>query len=148
MTCCVLTEIVCCALIIRMLVYEYVNNGNLESWLHGELSQYSSLTWLARMKILLGTAKAWVTPSLSLIYCFLWIQMSILDQLFAVNIVFVILRGANCELIGSISIPLNALELKMLPSDWFTQAHPVLIAALLKTVVHVTILTALWLKAY
>jgi hypothetical protein len=41
-----------------MLVYEYVNNGNLESWLHGELSQYSSLTWLARMKILLGTAKA------------------------------------------------------------------------------------------
>ncbi|XP_062179784.1 probable receptor-like protein kinase At5g18500 [Phragmites australis] len=42
----------------RMLVYEYVNNGNLESWLHGELSQYSSLTWLARMKILLGTAKA------------------------------------------------------------------------------------------
>ena len=43
--------------------------------------------------------------------------MSILDQLFAVNIVFVILRGANCELIGSISIPLNALELKMSPSD-------------------------------
>ncbi|KAM3312336.1 hypothetical protein ACQJBY_032345 [Aegilops geniculata] len=42
----------------RMLVYEFVNNGNLESWLHGELSQYSSLTWLARMKVLLGTAKA------------------------------------------------------------------------------------------
>ncbi|KAG5235977.1 receptor protein [Salix suchowensis] len=42
----------------RMLVYEYVNNGNLEQWLHGGMRQHGYLTWEARMKILLGTAKA------------------------------------------------------------------------------------------
>ncbi|CAO2832489.1 unnamed protein product [Amaranthus hypochondriacus] len=42
----------------RMLVYEYVNNGNLEQWLHGAMRQHGHLTWEARMKVLLGTAKA------------------------------------------------------------------------------------------
>ncbi|XLU42969.1 hypothetical protein S245_003039, partial [Arachis hypogaea] len=42
----------------RLLVYEYVNNGNLEQWLHGAMRQYGFLTWDARIKILLGTAKA------------------------------------------------------------------------------------------
>ncbi|XP_038683585.1 probable receptor-like protein kinase At2g42960 [Tripterygium wilfordii] len=42
----------------RILVYEYVNNGNLEQWLHGAMRQYGSLTWEARIKVLLGTAKA------------------------------------------------------------------------------------------
>ncbi|CAK8563864.1 unnamed protein product [Lathyrus sativus] len=42
----------------RLLVYEYVNNGNLEQWLHGAMRQYGFLTWEARIKILLGTAKA------------------------------------------------------------------------------------------
>ncbi|KAM7497722.1 hypothetical protein LguiA_022136 [Lonicera macranthoides] len=42
----------------RMLVYEYVNNGNLEQWLHGGISEHATLTWEARMKVLLGTAKA------------------------------------------------------------------------------------------
>ncbi|GFZ13837.1 protein kinase superfamily protein [Actinidia rufa] len=42
----------------RLLVYEYVNNGNLEQWLHGAMRQHGYLTWEARMKILLGTAKA------------------------------------------------------------------------------------------
>nr|CAD1833955.1 unnamed protein product [Ananas comosus var. bracteatus] len=42
----------------RMLVYEYVNNGNLEQWLHGAMRQHGILTWEARMKIILGTAKA------------------------------------------------------------------------------------------
>ncbi|VAH78098.1 unnamed protein product [Triticum turgidum subsp. durum] len=42
----------------RMLVYEYVNNGNLEQWLHGAMSQHGILSWESRMKILLGTAKA------------------------------------------------------------------------------------------
>ncbi|KAL6543342.1 hypothetical protein OROHE_010862 [Orobanche hederae] len=41
----------------RMLVYEYVNNGNLEQWLHGDLGPYSPLTWDIRMTIILGTAK-------------------------------------------------------------------------------------------
>ncbi|XP_043690079.1 probable receptor-like protein kinase At2g42960 [Telopea speciosissima] len=42
----------------RMLVYEYVNNGNLEQWLHGAMRQQGSLSWEARMKVILGTAKA------------------------------------------------------------------------------------------
>ncbi|XP_019464269.1 PREDICTED: probable receptor-like protein kinase At5g18500 [Lupinus angustifolius] len=42
----------------RLLIYEYVNNGNLEQWLHGAMRQYGFLTWDARIKILLGTAKA------------------------------------------------------------------------------------------
>ncbi|KAG7561407.1 Protein kinase domain [Arabidopsis thaliana x Arabidopsis arenosa] len=42
----------------RMLVYEYVNSGNLEQWLHGTMGKHSTLTWEARMKILVGTAQA------------------------------------------------------------------------------------------
>ncbi|KAL2325627.1 hypothetical protein Fmac_024685 [Flemingia macrophylla] len=42
----------------RMLVYEYVNNGNLEQWLHGAMRHHGYLTWEARIKILVGTAKA------------------------------------------------------------------------------------------
>ncbi|KAF3336207.1 putative serine/threonine-protein kinase [Carex littledalei] len=42
----------------RMLVYEYVNNGNLDQWLHGAMQHRGSLTWEARINILLGTAKA------------------------------------------------------------------------------------------
>ncbi|KAK6924047.1 Protein kinase domain [Dillenia turbinata] len=41
----------------RMLVYEYVDNGNLEQWLHGEIGPRSPLTWEIRMNIILGTAK-------------------------------------------------------------------------------------------
>lgn len=43
----------------RMLVYEYVNNGNLEQWLHGAMRQRGVLTWEARMKIIIGIAKAY-----------------------------------------------------------------------------------------
>ncbi|URD98778.1 receptor-like protein kinase [Musa troglodytarum] len=41
-----------------MLVYEYVNNGNLEQWLHGAMRQHGILSWENRMKVVLGTAKA------------------------------------------------------------------------------------------
>ncbi|KAL6527359.1 hypothetical protein OROGR_016449 [Orobanche gracilis] len=41
----------------RMLVYEYVGNGNLEQWLHGDVGTRSPLTWDIRMLIILGTAK-------------------------------------------------------------------------------------------
>ncbi|KAK6162286.1 hypothetical protein DH2020_002127 [Rehmannia glutinosa] len=41
----------------RMLVYEYVNNGNLDQWLHGDIGEVSPLTWEIRMNIILGTAK-------------------------------------------------------------------------------------------
>ncbi|KAF9618051.1 hypothetical protein IFM89_000002 [Coptis chinensis] len=46
----------------RILVYEYVNNGNLDQWLHGSRCQQGCLTWEARMKVLRGTAKACVAP--------------------------------------------------------------------------------------
>ncbi|XVE94929.1 hypothetical protein REPUB_Repub02eG0052300 [Reevesia pubescens] len=41
----------------RMLVYEYVDNGNLEQWLHGDVGPCIPLTWEIRMNIVLGTAK-------------------------------------------------------------------------------------------
>ncbi|GAV83893.1 Pkinase domain-containing protein [Cephalotus follicularis] len=41
----------------RMLVYEYVDNGNLDQWLHGDVGEVSPLTWDIRMNIILGTAK-------------------------------------------------------------------------------------------
>ncbi|CAL5187876.1 unnamed protein product [Lathyrus oleraceus] len=41
----------------RMLVYEFVDNGNLEQWLHGDVGPSSPLTWEIRMNIILGTAK-------------------------------------------------------------------------------------------
>ncbi|XP_038989162.1 probable serine/threonine-protein kinase At1g01540 [Phoenix dactylifera] len=41
----------------RMLVYEYVDNGNLEQWLHGDVGPVSPLTWKIRLNIILGTAK-------------------------------------------------------------------------------------------
>lgn len=40
-----------------MLVYEYVDNGNLDQWLHGDVGEVSPLTWDVRMNIMLGTAK-------------------------------------------------------------------------------------------
>lgn len=41
----------------RMLVYEYVNNGNLDQWLHGDVGEASPLTWEIRLNIILGTAR-------------------------------------------------------------------------------------------
>ncbi|XP_056854990.1 probable receptor-like serine/threonine-protein kinase At4g34500 [Raphanus sativus] len=41
----------------RMLVYEYIDNGNLEQWLHGDVGPVSPLTWDIRMKVAIGTAK-------------------------------------------------------------------------------------------
>ncbi|CAH9123724.1 unnamed protein product [Cuscuta epithymum] len=41
----------------RMLVYEYVDNGNLDQWLHGDVGEVSPLTWDIRMNIILGCAK-------------------------------------------------------------------------------------------
>lgn len=41
----------------RLLVYEFVDNGNLEQWLHGDVGPVSPLTWEIRMKIAVGTAR-------------------------------------------------------------------------------------------
>ncbi|WOK95583.1 putative receptor-like serine/threonine-protein kinase [Canna indica] len=41
----------------RMLVYEYIENGTLEQWLHGDVGPISPLTWDTRIKIAIGTAK-------------------------------------------------------------------------------------------
>lgn len=43
-----------------MLVYEYVDNGTLEQWLHGDVGPISPLTWDIRMKIAVGTAKGYL----------------------------------------------------------------------------------------
>ena len=45
----------------RMLVYEYVDNGNLDQWLHGDVGEVSPLTWDIRINIILGTAKGYPT---------------------------------------------------------------------------------------
>ena len=47
-------------LLIRMLVYEYVDNGNLDQWLHGDVGQFSPLSWNIRLNIILGTAEGYV----------------------------------------------------------------------------------------
>ncbi|KAM3377028.1 putative receptor-like serine/threonine-protein kinase [Capsicum galapagoense] len=41
----------------RILVYEYIDNGNLEQWLHGDVGSVSPLTWEIRLKIAIGTAR-------------------------------------------------------------------------------------------
>ncbi|KAF8727933.1 hypothetical protein HU200_018501 [Digitaria exilis] len=41
----------------RMLVYRYMENSNLDKWLHHDDSEISPLTWDIRMRVLLGTAK-------------------------------------------------------------------------------------------
>lgn len=41
----------------RMLVYEFVDNGNLDQWLHGDVGEVSPLTWDIRVNIILGMAK-------------------------------------------------------------------------------------------
>ncbi|CAD6272029.1 unnamed protein product [Miscanthus lutarioriparius] len=46
----------------RILVYEYVDSGNLEQWLHGDVGAVSPLTWDIRMNIVLGMAKGYVAP--------------------------------------------------------------------------------------
>lgn len=43
----------------RMLVYEYVDNGNLDQWLHGDMGRVNPLTWEIRIKIIIGTAKGY-----------------------------------------------------------------------------------------
>ena len=40
-------------------MYEYVNNGNLEQWIHGDVGPVSPLTWEIRMNIILKTAKGY-----------------------------------------------------------------------------------------
>lgn len=49
-----------------MLVYEYIDNGNLEQWLHGDVGPVSPLTWDIRMKIAIGTAKGYANCLFSL----------------------------------------------------------------------------------
>ncbi|KAH7854439.1 hypothetical protein Vadar_013846 [Vaccinium darrowii] len=41
----------------RMLVYEYVDNGNLSQWLHGCVRSASPLTWKIRLSIIQAAAK-------------------------------------------------------------------------------------------
>lgn len=47
-------------------MYEYVNSGNLEQWLHGDVGPRSPLTWEIRMNIILGTAKGYNSNQIGL----------------------------------------------------------------------------------
>ena len=49
-------------------MYEYVDNGNLEQWLHGDVGPISPLTWDIRMKIAVGTAKGYARIHLSFFF--------------------------------------------------------------------------------
>ncbi|KAJ0973081.1 hypothetical protein J5N97_021040 [Dioscorea zingiberensis] len=49
----------------RLLVYEYVDNGTLEQWLHGDVGTFSPLTWDIRMKIALD----WSSTLLNVVCC-------------------------------------------------------------------------------
>lgn len=51
-------------------MYEYVDNGNLEQWLHGDVGAVSPLTWDVRMNIVLGMAKGCLLP-----HCFFVLLM-------------------------------------------------------------------------
>ncbi|ESQ37730.1 hypothetical protein EUTSA_v10028635mg [Eutrema salsugineum] len=53
----------------RMLVYDYVDNGNLEQWIHGDVGDKSPLTWDIRTNIILGMAKglAYLHEAISLL---------------------------------------------------------------------------------
>lgn len=55
----------------RMLVYEYVDNGSLEQWLHGEMGRTNPLSWDLRMNIAIGTAKGLVCLYAQFIFLFL-----------------------------------------------------------------------------
>lgn len=46
------------SLSVRMLVYEYIDNGDLHQWLHGRRpEEVSPLTWSVRVNIIRGIAK-------------------------------------------------------------------------------------------
>ncbi|KAI3793007.1 hypothetical protein L1987_35619 [Smallanthus sonchifolius] len=44
----------------RMLVYDYIDNGDLHQWLHGRIGRVSPLTWNIQMNIILGITKGLV----------------------------------------------------------------------------------------
>ena len=38
-------------------MYDFVDNGNLEQWIHGDVGDVSPLSWDIRINIILGMAK-------------------------------------------------------------------------------------------
>ncbi|CAH2038480.1 unnamed protein product [Thlaspi arvense] len=61
----------------RILVYEYMNNGNLEEWLHGAMRQHGYLTWEARMKVLICTSKALIYTVFLQVNLVEWLKMMV-----------------------------------------------------------------------
>ncbi|KAL0289578.1 UNVERIFIED_CONTAM: putative serine/threonine-protein kinase [Sesamum angustifolium] len=64
----------------RMLVYEYVENGNLKQWLHQCQTEVSPLSWDIRMKIIIGIAKGFDILYLNLVPTLL-VPSGIMQQL-------------------------------------------------------------------
>ena len=73
-----------------MLVYEYINNGNLDQWLHGDVGDISPLTWEIRVNIIVGTAKGYVIGLLRISYRFL-LQHAIPLMQFSLSVLFFLL---------------------------------------------------------
>ncbi|KAL7145398.1 hypothetical protein ABFS83_07G080700 [Erythranthe nasuta] len=46
----------------RVFVYEYVDNGNLDRWLHRCTGEVRPLSWNVRMSIIIGIAKGYIAP--------------------------------------------------------------------------------------
>ena len=80
-----------------MLVYEYVDNGNLEQWLHGDVGPVSPLTWDIRMRIAVGTAKGCdILQSLYTFY-FLGLYLSCLSMTFPFICILILLKKLAYE---------------------------------------------------
>ena len=72
-----------------MLVYEYVDNGTLEQWLHGDVGPASPLTWDIRMKIAVGTAKGCVYRVSCLVLLNIYLKVSLMPATFKCSIMHV-----------------------------------------------------------
>lgn len=49
-------------------MYDYVDNGNLEQWIHGDVGDKSPLTWDIRMNIILCMAKGYTSETPLIIF--------------------------------------------------------------------------------
>lgn len=72
-----------------MLVYEYVDNGTLEQWLHGDVGPVSPLTWDIRMKIAVGTAKGCVYGVFCVVLLNIYLKLSLMPAISNCSIMLV-----------------------------------------------------------
>ncbi|KAK8455198.1 hypothetical protein SEVIR_4G103450v4 [Setaria viridis] len=101
----------------RMLVYQYMENSNLDKWLHHDDSEISPLTWDIRMRILLGTAKGILNPRSFTLY-------RLKKQRGLIKHVDVIIRPSNTKRMhakygGHVKLPLQGSWLGIHSDQWY-----------------------------